>query len=77
MEGRVRSALNHGLHITAQGLDKRFNESAATLIKSVLEEAVGQGVKATTAVEVKILNRLTSVYGSDCSTVTLPDELHT
>ena len=61
MEGLVRSALNHGLHITAQGLDQRFNESAATFIKSVLDEAVGQVVKATTAVEVKILNRFTSV----------------
>lgn len=77
MEGLVRSALNHGLHITAQGLDKRFNESAATFIKSVLDEAVGQVVKATTAVDVKILNRFTSVYVSDCSTVTLPDALHT
>ncbi len=41
-----------------------------------MEEALGQVVKAKTAVDVNRLNRFSHVYVADGSVITLPDELH-
>lgn len=75
VEALARAGFSHDLTITAQGLDKRFTETAADFAKRVLEEAMGQVVKAETAVDVEVLNRFTNVYVADCSVITLPDEL--
>jgi hypothetical protein len=76
VEALARAGVSHELTITAQGLDKRFTETAAAFVKSVLEEALGQVVKAKTAVDVDLLNRFSNVYVADGSVITLPDELH-
>jgi len=76
VEALVRAGFSHDLTISAQGLDKRFTEKAAAFVKSVLEEALGQVVKAKTAVNVDILKRFTNVYVADCSVIALPDALH-
>ncbi len=76
VEALARAGFSHDLTISAQGLDKRFTEKAAAFVKRVLEEALGQVVKAKTAVDVNILNRFSHVYVADCSVITLPDELH-
>jgi len=76
VEALARAGFSHDLTITAQGLDKRFTEKAAVFVKGVLEEALGQVVKAKTAVDVNILNRFSHVYVADSSVITLPDELH-
>jgi len=44
IEALVRAGFSHDLTITAQGLDKRFTETAASFVKSVLEEALGQAL---------------------------------
>lgn len=72
----MRAGFSHDVAISAQGLDKRFTRTAAGFVKSVLEEALGQVIKAGTAVDVEILQRFSHVYIADGSVITLPDELH-
>jgi hypothetical protein len=74
-EGLARAGFSHGLEVSAQGLDRRFTESACTFVKSVLEEAVAQAVTAGSPVDVAILNRFEAVHIADCSIVMLPAEL--
>jgi hypothetical protein len=76
LEGLVRAGFSHDVIISAQGLDKRFTRTAAAFVKSVLEEVLGQVIKASAAVEVEILQRFSHVYVADSSVITLPDELH-
>jgi hypothetical protein len=76
VEGLVRAGVSHDLLITAQGLDKRFTEKAANFMKSLLEEAMGQVVKAKTPVALELFKRFANVYIADCSVITLDDELH-
>lgn len=75
VEGCVRSGFSQGLHISAQGLDKRFTETACEFVKSVLERALSKVFCADKNLEIEILNRFTAVYVNDCSIVGLPDEL--
>jgi hypothetical protein len=72
----VRAGFSHDVIISAQGLDKRFTRTAAEFVKGVLEEALGQVIKASAAVEVEILQRFSYIYVVDGSVITLPDELH-
>jgi hypothetical protein len=72
VEGLARAGYAHGLLVSAQGLDKRFNEKACGFMQSVLEEAVAQVVVADDQLDVNLLNRFTAVYLADCSTVPLP-----
>lgn len=72
----MRAGFSHDVIISAQGLDKRFTRTAAEFVKRVLEEALGQVIKASTGVEVEILQRFSNVYVADGSVITLPDELH-
>ncbi len=72
MEGLARAGYAHGLRVSAQGLDKRFDEKACGFMQSVLEEAVAQVFVAGDLLDVNLLNRFTAVYVADCSTVPLP-----
>lgn len=72
----MRAGFSHDVRISAQGLDKRFTEKAAEFVKRMLEEALGQVIKASAAVDVEILQRFSHVYVADGSVITLPDELH-
>lgn len=68
------TAADFGLQISPQGLENRFTEAAATLLRQVLEAAVGQ-VIAADPVAMPILQRFAAVVVQDSSIVTLPDEL--
>jgi hypothetical protein len=76
LDGLVRSGFSHDVILSAQGLDKRFTRTAAAFVKGVLEEALGQVIQASTAVDVEILQRFSHVYVADGSVIRLPDELH-
>jgi len=75
LEGLARAGYAHGLRVSAQGLDKRFDEKAYEFMKSVLEEAIAQVIVADDQLDINLLNRFTAVYLADCSTVPLPAEL--
>jgi len=74
IEELTQSAATLGITITPQGLDKRFTEKAATFLQRVLEAAVGV-VIAQKPVAIPVLQRFSSVYIQDSSTITLPDVL--
>ena len=75
IEGLARAGFTHELHISAQGLDKRFTEKACEFVKSVLEHALSKVIKAEDVVDIEVLNRFSAIYVNDCSVITLPDEL--
>jgi hypothetical protein len=73
LEELAQTAATVGVAISAQGLDQRFTESGAKLLKKVLDAAVRQliGGKATA---VPILKRFSAVYIQDSSVINLPDD---
>ncbi len=68
----MRAGFSHDVSMSAQGLDKRFTEKAAGFVKCVLKDALGQVIKASTVVEVEILQRFSNVYVADGSVIPLP-----
>jgi hypothetical protein len=70
----AQTALALGVSISAQGLDQRFTEKAATFLKQVLVAAVEEMI-ATEPVAIPILQRFNGVYLLDSSTINLPSEL--
>jgi hypothetical protein len=74
IEALVRMAGNLGLQISAQGLDKRFNESAAECLKEVLLCAVA-AVVGTSNVPIELLQRFSGVKLFDSTTIALPPAL--
>lgn len=67
-------AADLGVAITNQGLEDRFTEGAATLLRDVLEAAVSQ-VIAADPVAIPVLQRFSAVVVQDCTIVSLPDDL--
>src|SRR5260370_27096619 len=63
-----------GVPISSQGLDQRFSQVAANLLRQVLEVAVGSLVTAD-PVAIPLLQRFRGVYLLDSSTIVLPNEL--
>jgi hypothetical protein len=63
-----------GVPISPQGLDQRFSQAAATLLRRVLEVAIGQLVTAD-PVAIPLLQRFAGVYLLDSSTIVLPNAL--
>jgi hypothetical protein len=63
-----------GVGITPQGLDERFSESAAELLKVLLDQAIGELITAD-SVAIPILGRFASVAVDDSTVVALPDAL--
>jgi len=74
LEELCQMAVALGVAITPQGLDQRFNASAAQCLQRVLEAAVEQVIDSE-PVAIPVLQRFNGVYLDDSSTVTLPDEL--
>lgn len=70
---QIASAL--GLDISAQGIDKRFDQKASNFMRKMLELAIGK-VISSDPVAIPILNRFNGVYIQDGSLVSLPDELY-
>ena len=75
VEGLARSGFDHGLTISAQGLDKRFDARCAAFLKGVLEEAFGQLLQIEHTEHPELLTRFSAITLADCSTVSLPKEL--
>ncbi len=72
LEELAQAAATIGVKISAQGLDQRFTESGARLLKKVLDEAVTQLIRGE-AVALPILKRFSAVYIQDSSVIELPD----
>lgn len=67
-------ALLRGVAITPQGLDQRFTEGGATLLKSC-RDAVVRHVLTTRPIAGGRLDRFPAVYLLDSTTIALPDAL--
>lgn len=74
LQDLAQTAAVGGVRVTPQGLDERFGPRAATFLKAVLEEAVGQMVRATPVTDL-LLSRFAGVYVQDTSVLALPDSL--
>lgn len=75
VEGLARSGFDHGLTISAQGLDKRFDERCATFLKGVLDVAFSQLLRVEPTGHPELLNKFSAITLADCSTVSLPNAL--
>jgi len=74
LEEMAQTAAALGLHISAQGIQQRFSQAAATLLQEVLEAALGAVVQASEGVT-PLLARFTGVYLFDSTVIALPDVL--
>jgi len=74
VEALAQAAAAVGVEISAQGLDQRFTEAAATFLEEMLAAAV-QTVIAADPVAIPLLERFTAVVLLDSSTITLPAAL--
>jgi hypothetical protein len=74
IESLVRMAGNLGLQISAQGLDKRFGETGAECLRTVLCSAVA-AVVGTNPVPIELLQRFSGVKLFDSTTISLPVSL--
>lgn len=69
-----QTAAIFGLEITAQGIDKRFNQDASEFLRELLMSAVEE-VIVSNPVSIAVLERFSGVYIGDSSTIKLPDIL--
>ncbi len=72
IEQLAQSAAAVGVKISAQGLDQRFSEAGARLLKMVLEEAVSKLIQGN-GPSLPILKRFAAVYILDSTIVNLPE----
>jgi hypothetical protein len=73
-EDLSQSAAVVGVEISPQGLEQRFTDEAAQLMRQVLDEAVVQTIESHPAA-VPVLQRFNGVYLRDSTVVSLPVEL--
>jgi hypothetical protein len=62
VEGLVRAGVSHDLHISAQGLDKRFTEKTAEFLQSLLSEAMNQILEASTPMSLERIDLVECIY---------------
>lgn len=74
LENLAQTAASVGVAISAQGLDERFTEPGAHLLKACLQAAVQQ-VLASEPATIPLLKRFTGVYLFDSTQIALPSEL--
>jgi len=74
LDALCQTAASLGVRISPQGLDQRFNRSAADYLRQVLAATV-EAVVATEPVAIPLLQRFTAVTIEDSSTVVLPPAL--
>jgi hypothetical protein len=74
LEELAQTAATIGVKISAQGLDQRFTEEGARLLKRILDQAVTQLIQGETP-GLPILKRFSAVYIQDSSVVDLPEDL--
>ncbi|SRR6266571_4564969 len=65
---------NVGVNVSAQAIDKRFNETTATFFQGLLNAAFTQVLTAD-PVAIPLLKRFSEVIVEDSTTMSLPDEL--
>lgn len=75
VEGLARAGFSHDLKISAQGLDKRFNEKACLFVKSVLEAAVNEVIVPPEKLQAPVFQHFKAIYIHDGSSLNLPPEL--
>ncbi|KAF0226897.1 MAG: transposase IS4 family protein [bacterium] len=73
-EELAQAATTLGIELTAQALEQRFNQEAATFLKELLDETIKTIIRSDKAA-IPILERFNGTYMEDSSTITLPDEL--
>lgn len=74
LEELCQTGLRGDLEISPQGLDQRFNESAARFMQALLEKATHLLVEGD-EVLIQVLQRFSEVTVIDSSTITLPQSL--
>lgn len=74
MEELSQSAANVGVQVSRQGLDERFNETAANFLKQMVAESV-KCVLRGNPVSNDVLERFNGVYVEDSTVVELPASL--
>jgi hypothetical protein len=74
LEEMAQTAAVLGLPISAQGIEQRFSETAATFLRQVLEVALATVVEANAAAT-PLLARFNGVYLYDSTVIALPDRL--
>lgn len=74
LEQMAQTAAALGLDISAQGLEQRFTQEAATLLQQVLEAALSTLLQAE-GVALPLLERFAGVYLFDSTVIALPDGL--
>lgn len=72
----VQLANSFGLSISEQGFSKRFNENAFKFLEAVFLEVSQHMFDSKEKVDLKLLNKFSSVSACDTSTVCLPDVFH-
>lgn len=76
LEQLSQTSVALGVPVSPQGLDQRFGEAAAALLRNRVETAVAQVITADPVAD-KIVRRFDAVYILDSTTVALPDALAT
>jgi hypothetical protein len=67
-------AVSLGVSVSTQAVEQRFGEESATLLREVLQEAVGE-VLSSEASAPELLSRFNGVYVQDGTIISLPEEL--
>lgn len=75
-EGMARMAASLGVKVTAQGINDRLTEQAATFLQLILERVIEQ-VISVDPVAIPLLSRFCGVIILDSTTIMLPDALST
>jgi len=75
LEELQQAAAAAGVEVSAQAIDQRFTEEAATFMIRLLETAISQVVSADAPAAVELFERFTGVYLDDGSVISLPVEL--
>lgn len=75
LDALTRAAAAQQVHISPQGLDRRFTETATTFLKQVIEQAIGVVIQADRSTNWALPRRFPEVYVHDSTQIMLPDTL--
>lgn len=75
LDALTRSAAAQQVRISAQGLNKRFTETASDFLKKVIEHTIGVAIQADCSANWALPRRFPEVYVHDSTQIMLPDTL--
>jgi Transposase DDE domain len=75
LDALTRAAAAQQVHISPQGLNKRFTETATVFLKQVIEQAIGTAIQADRCTNWALPRRFPEVYVHDSTQIMLPDTL--